>query len=208
MNPEPDLAASLPSAPLLIILSGLSGVGKDAVLAELRKDGPPLEIIVTMTTRAMRPGERDGAPYHFIARERFIEMRDVGEFLEWAEVYGNFYGNARSDVRVALEAGRDVLLRVDVQGAATIKQKIPESIAIFLATPTLAELEARLRSRRTESAADLALRLKTAAKELEQLPRFDYQVMNNQGGVAKAAADIRAIITAEKRRIGRRGPIV
>jgi guanylate kinase len=208
MKPEPDISRYLPSSPLLFVLSGLSGVGKDAVLAELRGDGPPLEIIVTSTTRAMRPGERDGAPYHFISWERFTAMRDAGDFLEWAEVYGNYYGNSRLDVRTALAAGNDVLLKVDVQGAATIKQKVPESIAIFLATPTLAELEARLRKRRTESSADLEVRLATAVKELEQTPKFDYLVMNNEGGVARAAADIRAIIRAEKSRIGRRRPVV
>ncbi len=208
MNPEPDLSSYLNPPPLLVILSGLSGAGKDAVLAELRKDGPPLEIIVTMTTRALRPGERDGAPYHFISRDRFLAMRDAGEFLEWAEVYGNYYGNSRSEVRAALDAGKDVLLKVDVQGAATIKQLVPEAIAVFLATPTLAMLEARLRNRRTESSSDLALRLKTAARELEQLPRFDYVVMNDEGGIKQAAADVRAIITAEKGRIGRRRPTV
>ena len=206
MKPEPDPAFPPASPPLLIVLSGLSGVGKDAVLAELRKDGPPLEIIVTMTTRAMRPGERDGVPYHFISKERFLQLRDAGEFLEWAEVYGNYYGNARSGVKAALEAGKDVLLKVDVQGAATIKKLIPESIAVFLATPTLDELEARLRSRNTESPADLALRLETAKRELGYLPKFDYLVMNNENGVVKAAADVRAIITAEKGRIGRRRP--
>lgn len=208
MKPEPDVSRYLSSSPLLIVLSGLSGAGKDAVLAELRKDGPPIEIIVTNTTRPMRPGERDGVPYHFISRERFTAMRDAGDFLEWAEVYGNYYGNTRLDVRTALAAGRDVLLKVDVQGAATIKQQAPESIAIFLATPTLAELEARLRNRRTESSADLEVRLATAVKELEQAPKFDYLVMNNEGGVARAAADIRAIIRAEKSRIGRRSPAV
>ena len=205
MKLEPD-PPHLTTEPLLIILSGLSGVGKDAVLAELRRDGPPLEIIVTMTTRAMRPGEREGVPYHFVTSERFMAMHNAGELLEWAEVYGNYYGNSRSEVKAALAAGKDVLLKVDVQGAATIKKLVPESIAIFLATPTLAMLEARLRSRGTESSADLDLRLKTAAGELEQLPQFDYLVMNNEGGIMKAAADVRAIITAEKCRIGRCRP--
>jgi guanylate kinase len=109
-------------------------------------------------------------------------------------------------VKQALDAGQDVLLKVDVQGAATIKQLVPESVAVFLATPTLAELETRLRHRRTESSADLALRLKTAKKELEYLPTFDYLVMNHEGGVARAAADVSAIITAEKSRLGRRPP--
>ena len=206
MNPELDLSPYLLNPPLLIILSGLSGVGKDAVLAELRKDGPPLEIIVTLTTRAPRPGERDGRPYNFVTRERFMALRDAGELFEWANVYGNFYGPPREPVRQALAAGKDVLLKVDVQGAATIKKQVPESIAIFLATPTLAELEARLRKRRTESATDLELRLKTAAEEIKMVPRFDYLVMNIEGGVVRAAADIRAIIAAEKARIGRPAP--
>jgi guanylate kinase len=207
MNPEPD-PSRLSTEPLLIILSGLSGVGKDAVLAELRRDGPPLEIIVTMTTRAMRLGEREGVPYHFISKEHFLHLCKSGEFLEWANNYGNYYGNSRSEVKAALEAGKDVLLKLDVKGAATIKRLVPESIAIFLATPTLKMLEERLRNRGTESSADLERRLNTAAWELEQVPVFDYLVMNDQGGIAKAAADVRAIITAEKSRIGRRGPLL
>lgn len=208
MKSEPDVSQYLTSSPLLIVLSGLSGAGKDAVLAELRQNGPPLQIIVTNTTRAMRPGERDGAPYHFISRERFLQLRDAGDFLEWSENYGYYYGNTRSAVRDALATGRDVLLKVDVKGAATIKKLVPESIAVFLATPTLAEMEARLRKRNTESSADLELRLETAKKELEQVPLFDYLVMNAEGGVAQAAEDIRAIIRAEKSRIGRRSPVV
>lgn len=201
-RPEP---CPVPS-PLLIVLSGLSGVGKDAVLRGLRKSGPPLEFIVTLTTRQPRAGELDGVHYRFVSVEKFLEMRDTGQLLEWASVYGNYYGPSREPVKQALDAGKDVIVKVDVQGVATIKKNAPESIAVFLSTPTLQELETRLRNRKTESAADLELRLKTASEELKQVPLFDYIVMNREGELDRAVGDIRAIITAEKSRVKPRCP--
>lgn len=201
--------ASVPypaAPPLLIVLSGQSGVGKDAVMSGLKESGQPLEFMVTMTTRPPRPGELDGVDYHFVTVENYLALRDSGQLLESAEVYGNYYGPPRQPVKEALDAGRDVILRVDVQGVATIKQNAPECVAIFLAAPSIEALETRLRSRGTETPADLELRLKTAAAELKQLPMFDYLVFNREGELDKAVADIRAIITAEKRRVNPRGP--
>jgi guanylate kinase len=190
-----------PPGPLLIVLSGLSGVGKDAVLTGLRQSAFPLEFIVTVTTRAPRPGEKDGVHYHFVSEAEFQKMIDSNQLLEWATVYGNRYGPPREPVRQALKSGKDVVIKVDVQGAATIKKIVPQAVFIFLAHPSMEELGKRLRQRRTETPADLKLRLKTAGEEMETLPIFDYLVVNRQGELAKAVADIEAIITAEKCRV-------
>jgi guanylate kinase len=158
---------------MLVVFSGLSGVGKDTVLDRLRQSSLFLEFVVTLTTRQPRYSEQDGVHYHFVTMEKFKELIQAGELLEWAEVYGNYYGTPKDPVRMALAAGKDVIVKVDVQGAATIKKLMPECVAIFLATPTMEELETRLRNRRTESASELALRLETAAHELERLDLFD-----------------------------------
>jgi guanylate kinase len=187
--------------PLLIILSGLSGVGKDTVLAGLRKSGLPLEISVSATTRPRRAGEKDGVDYHFVTPARFQEMIDTNQLLEWANVYGNLYGVPREPVRVALENGQDILVKIDVQGATTIKKIAPRAVFIFLIPPHLEELEDRLRQRRTETPAELELRLKTARAELEKLPMFDYVVVNQRDEIDGTIALIKAIITAEKCRV-------
>jgi guanylate kinase len=187
--------------PLLIVLSGLSGVGKDAVLSRLKQSSYPLEFIVTVTTRAPRPNETDGVHYRFVSENDFQEMIDRHELLEWASVYGNMYGVPRGPVKKALEEGKDVIVKVDVQGASTVKKILPEAVFIFLTTPSMEELASRLRQRRTESPADLELRLKTAESELEKLPLFDYAVINREGELERAAADIEAIISAEKCRV-------
>jgi guanylate kinase len=187
--------------PLLIVLSGLSGVGKDTVLAGLRKSDLPLEISVSATTRPRRAGEKDGVDYHFVSPARFQEMIDTNQLLEWANVYGNLYGIPREPVRVALESGRDILVKIDVQGATTIKKIAPRAVFIFLVTPHLEELENRLRQRRTETPAELELRLNTAREELEKLPMFDYVVVNHRDEIGGTIALINAIITAEKCRV-------
>lgn len=190
-----------PLKPLLLILSGLSGVGKDAVLSRLKQSKHPLEFITTVTTRPARPGEKNGLHYHFVSEARFQEMIDRNELLEWATVYGHRYGPPRESVREALKHGKDVIIKVDVQGAATIKKIVPQAVFIFLATASLEEVGERLQKRRTETPADLELRLKTAREEMEQLPLFDYIVFNRQGKLESAVADIEAIITAEKCRV-------
>jgi guanylate kinase len=194
-------AMSRPVKSLLVVLSGLSGAGKDAVLAGLRGSVYPLEFIVTITTRARRPGEKDGVHYRFVSQDEFQRLIDQGELLEWASVYGNWYGVPRGPVKGALAAGKDVIVKVDVQGAATIKKLLPQAVSIFLTPPSKEELVQRLKSRRTESPADLELRVKTAEGELQQLPLFDYIVFNRRGETARAVAEIEAIITAEKCRV-------
>jgi guanylate kinase len=195
---------SHPAGPRLFVLSGLSGVGKDAVLGGLRQCGLPLEIIVTVTTRPPRSTERDGVDYHFVSGERFRELVDGGELLEWASVYGNRYGTPRQPIREALAAGRDAIVKVDVQGAASIKAIVPQAVFIFLATPSPVELEQRLRRRRTESPADLELRIQTAEEELKSLPMFDYIVFNRPGELERAVEMVRSIIEAEKCRVAAR----
>lgn len=187
--------------PLLIVLSGLSGVGKDSVLNGLQKSSFPLEFIVTATTRPLRPTETDGVHYHFVSAAAFQEMIDSSQLLEWASVYGNLYGVPREPVRQALAAGKDAIVKVDVQGAATIKKILPRAVFIFLAAPTPEEHTRRLTQRRTESGGDLELRLATAREELKSLKIFDYVVINRQGKLDRAVADIEAIITAEKCRV-------
>jgi guanylate kinase len=201
MSSENSTPLCPPTKPFLIILSGLSGAGKDSVISGLKKSVHPLEFIVTVTTRPRRHNEKDGVHYNFVSPEKFQEMIDTNRLLEWATVYGNRYGVPRGPVKKALENGKDVIVKVDVQGAATIKKILPQAVFIFLAVPTLEECAPRLKQRRTESQADVELRLKTACDEMEKLPIFDYLVFNRHGELARAVADIEAIIAAEKCRV-------
>jgi len=186
---------------LFIVISGPSGAGKDAVLTRMKELGCPLEYIVTATTRPQRDKERNNVDYHFISTERFQEMIERKEFLEWANVYGNWYGVPKEPVKQALDKGQDIIVKVDIQGAATIKKILPQAVFIFLVPPSMEELVLRLKQRHTESPFDLALRTKTAEEEIKQLPLFDYIVVNNQGEIDPAVSDIKAIITAEKCRV-------
>ena len=192
----------LPTRSLLIVLSGPSGTGKDAVLTRMKELGYPLlEYITTVTTRPRRASERDDVDYHFVSVERFQEMISRKELLEWANVYGNWYGVPKEAVKQVLDKGRDVIVKVDVQGAATIKKILPQAVFIFLIPPSREEFTIRLKQRHTESAFNLALRLKTAEEEIKKLPLFDYVVLNKQDKIDLAVSDIKAIITAEKCRV-------
>jgi guanylate kinase len=184
-----------------VVITGPSGVGKDAALKRMRLLERPWHFTVTATTRPRRPQERDGVDYIFLEPERFHEMLKAGEFLEYAQVYGYWYGVPRQQVREALERGLDVIMKVDVQGASTIKRLVPQGVFIFLAPPSMEELERRLRQRKTESPKVLETRLKRAREEMECLPMFDYLVVNQNGRLDEAVACIDAIITAEKCRI-------
>ena len=186
---------------LFIVISGPSGAGKDAVLTKMKELGCPLEYIVTVTTRPQRDKERNNVDYHFISTERFQEMIERKEFLEWANVYGNWYGVPKEPLKQALDKGQDIIVKVDIQGAATIKNILPQAVFIFLTPPSMEELIVRLKQRHTESAFDLALRTKTAEEEIKQLSLFDYIVVNNQDEIDLAVSDIKAIITAEKCRV-------
>ena len=203
MNSGPDRSGFYPgaSSPLLIVLSGPSGVGKDTVLNRLKESGYPLYHVVTLTTRPQRDNEQDMLDYHFVSTDEYRDMLSRNELLESANVYGNWYGIPRVAVKEALDRSEDVIIRIDVQGAATIKQTVPEAVFIFLIPPSMEELTARLTSRLTESPADLALRLETAKEEMSQLSQFDYVVVNKDGELDRTVSSIQAIITAEKYRV-------
>jgi len=196
-----QLQPDLPKRLLLIILSGPSGVGKDAVLTRMKESDYPLKYITTLTTRPRRPNEKDNLDYHFVSIERFQGMVENNELLEWANVYGNWYGVPKEAVKQALGKGQDIIVKVDIQGAATIRKILPQAIFIFLMPPSMEELALRLKQRHTESPSDLALRLKTAEEEMKQLPLFDYAVVNRWDEIDLAVSDIKAIITAEKCRV-------
>ena len=189
--------------PLLVVLSGPSGVGKDVALAELRKLDRHWHFVVTATTRPIRPGERDGIDYIFLDEPTFLRMKSQGEFLEHAQVYGRWYGVPRSQVTAGLEAGKDVILKIDVQGAATVRKMAPNALFIFMMPGSFDELKDRLSQRMTESTRDMELRLNTASEEMKQASRFNCQVVNRKDNLDKAVADIDAAITAEKRRLDR-----
>ena len=195
---------NLPTRPLLIVLSGPSGAGKDAVLGRMKELGYPLKFITTVTTRPQRANERDNIDYHFVSTERFQEMVSGNELLEWANVYGNWYGVPKQPVKQALDKGQDTIVKVDIQGAASIKKILPQAVFIFLTPPSMEEAIIRLKQRHTESAFDLALRIKTAEEEIKQQYLFDYVVMNKQDKIDLAVSDIKVIITAEKCRVNRR----
>ena len=188
------------AAPLLIVISGPSGVGKDAVLARMKERGLPFAFVVTATTRPRRTGEVEGRDYIFVSRPDFDHMVETGQMLEHALVYNDYKGIPRQQVAQALASGRDVALRVDVQGAATIRSLAPEALLIFLLAASEEELERRLRARRTESEEDLALRLQTARREIEQLDLFDYAVVNRDFALDTTVDTILSIIHAEHHR--------
>ncbi len=192
-----------PSA-LVIVISGPSGVGKDAILNRLKEQNYPCEFITTMTTRQQRANEKNKVDYNFVTIEEFRELLNNKGLLEWAQVYGNLYGVPKQPVKDALAAGKDVIIKVDVQGAASIRQIIPEAIFIFIAPPSLEELSKRLLRRSSENASVQSSRLKAAEEEMRQSKQFDYIVYNQNNKIEHAVRQIQAIITAEKCRVNPR----
>jgi len=180
----------------LIVLSGPSGVGKDTVLRTLFELDPHLRYSVSYTTRPPRPGEVDGVSYSFVDVPGFEAMVERGELLEWARVHGNLYGTSLRRVRDHLERGEDVVLKIDVQGAAQLRGRVPEAIFIFLLPPSLEELRERLRARESESDESLAQRDADAVRELAEAGRYDHQVVNDQ--VERAAREILDIVAASR----------
>jgi len=189
------------SRPLLVVLSGPSGVGKDAVLAKMKKLGRPFHYAVTATTRPKRAGEKNGVDYHFLSQKEFQQMIDKHQFLEWANVYGNYYGVPKEEITSALSKGVDAVVKVDVQGAATIKKILPQAVFIFLMPPSVEELGKRLRKRRSESSTDLALRLERAKGEIKNLAIFDYVITSRQNKLDEVVSQIDTIVAAEKCRV-------
>jgi guanylate kinase len=187
--------------PLLIVISGTPGVGKDSLIQRVKERGYPFHFVVTATDRSPRPGEVHGTDYYFISTEEFLRMREEGELLEHAVVYGQHKGVPKQHVREALASGQDVIVRVDVQGAATIRRLVPEAVLIFLTASSEGELEERLRGRGSDSEEQIEQRIATARKEMEQLHEFDYVVVNRDGELACAVDDVIAIIRAEHCRV-------
>jgi guanylate kinase len=186
---------------LLVVISGPSGVGKDAVIEALRRrpKARAAHHVVTYTTRARRAGELDGISYHFVDPERFSAMRAAGELLEASEVHGHWYGTPRDQVVDGLVLGRDVILKIDVQGARKVRRRVPQALLIFMVAPSPEDLAARLRGRATESADELELRQRDALRELARQSDYDYIVVNETDQVDRTAARIEEIIEAEHR---------
>jgi guanylate kinase len=188
----------------LVIISGPSGVGKDTIIDELRRreaeDGRVGErhYVVTVTTRSPREGEVDGVDYHFVSRDEFLQIRAARGFLEANEVHGNWYGSPRDQVREALAAGKDVILKIDVQGAQVVKEQVSSALLIFVIPPTLETLFQRLRARATETADELELRQRNAAIELARQDDYDHVVVNETGQVDRTAERIEGIIAEER----------
>lgn len=198
-RPERDAADGAPGT-LLVIVSGPSGVGKDSVIEELRRlpRDPDYYYVVTCTTRPRRDYEVDGVHYHFLTPAAFKRLRAAGGFLEANEVHGYWYGTPRADVADALRQGHDVILKIDVQGAAVVKHEVPEALLIFLVPPSLEDLFSRLRARATESADELDIRQRNAALELARQEDYDHVVVNETGQIERTARRIDEIILIEK----------
>ena len=187
--------------PLLVVVSGPSGVGKDAVFQYMRELDRPWHFVVTATTRPRRRSERNGIDYLFLDTEEFEHMREGEQFLECAEVYGNWYGVPKQQVRDALAKGKDVFVKLDIQGAATVRTVVKDALMVFLAPPSIDELERRLRFRKSESLESLRLRTEAARGEMDAMDDFEYRVVNHNQRLDLAAFCIDAIVTAEKCRI-------
>lgn len=186
---------------LLFVLSAPSGAGKDTVIQALQEQGADFMVVPSMTTRAPRPGESEGKPYYFVDQEHFQRMVANNELLEHALVHGNWYGQPRQPIRDNLNAGKDVLLKIDVQGATTVRRLIPQAIFIFLHPGSSEELVYRLAIRSTETAEELQQRLRNAQIELAEQHWYDYLIFNRRGRLQEAVDDLRAIMRAEHCRV-------
>ncbi len=183
-----------------MILSGPSGVGKDTALDALEALGVRFHRVVTATTRAPRSGEIDGRDYHFVGLSRFAQMIENNDLLEYALVYGDYKGVPKSEITEPLARGEDVIMRVDVQGADTMAGKLPGAITVFLTTATEEEMVARLRGRQADSEAQIAIRVAYARKEMAELPKFQYVVVNRSARIEEAARTLWAILEATRAR--------
>lgn len=190
--------------PLVIVLSGPSGVGKDTVIQRMQESGLPFHFVVTATTRAPRPGECHGVDYFFLSKDEFADMIERDELLEYAIVYNDYKGIPKQQVRQALASGKDVVMRVDVQGAATIRKLCPDALLVFLTTQNEDELVRRLMARQSETPEGLKLRIATARQELKRIDIFDYVVVNEDSHVGHTVETIASIVHAEHHRVDHR----
>mmetsp|Transcript_11246 Transcript_11246/g.33766 ORF Transcript_11246/g.33766 Transcript_11246/m.33766 type:complete len:326 (+) Transcript_11246:76-1053(+) len=192
-----------PPPPLVVVISGPSGVGKDAVIDRLRQRRPELHFVITATSRPMRAGEVHGKDYFFVTREEFETWLAAGELLEHALVYGDYKGIPRQQVEEALANQTDVVLRIDVQGAASVRVMMPEAISIFLAADSEQKLVQRLVARKTENMETILSRVSTARAEAVRMQEFDYVVVNEEGRLEETVERIEGILRAEKARVTR-----
>ena len=187
--------------PLLIVISGPSGVGKDTVIQCMKDRKLPFHFVVTATTRPPRANERHGVDYFFLSHDEFAEMIERGELLEYAIVYNDYKGIPKQQVREALASGKDVVMRVDVQGAATIRELCPDALLIFLTTQDEEELVKRLEARKSEKPEGLKMRIATARQELKRIDLFDYVIVNREFQLEVTVDTILAIIRSEHHRV-------
>ncbi len=180
----------------LIIISSPSGGGKGTLIKEVLKTVPNIGYSVSFTTRQMRDGEANGRDYFFVSHQEFENLIEEGEFLEYATVHGNFYGTSLKRVKAETDLGHDIILEIDVQGAASVRAKVPEAVSIFILPPSYQVLERRLTARATEKREDLSVRLRNSLGEVQRFTEFEYVVVNDD--VAKATADLQSIIFAER----------
>ena len=183
---------------ILFIITSPSGGGKGTLIKEILRSVENISYSVSFTTRKMREGEVHGKDYFFVSPDEFENLVRQGDFLEYAKVHGNFYGTLQRQVKMETESGRDIILEIDVQGAESVKAKMPEAVSVFILPPSFEVLRRRLVSRQTESEADLQLRLKNAKTEVKYYKQFDYVVINEEK--MKAAENLRSVIAAERLR--------
>lgn len=191
---------------ILIVLSGPSGTGKGTICRELLHNCPNLHYSISATTRAPRNGEVNGSNYWFIEQDKFREMINDNGFLEWAEVYGNYYGTPRASVLELLNSGKDVILEIDTQGAMQVKNKFPQGVFIYIVPPSLDELANRIHKRGTETIETIKKRLGCVRSELAYVNNYNYIVVNDE--VTKAVASIESIINAEKCHVSRNNKLI
>lgn len=188
-------------SPLLIVISGPSGAGKDTVMQRMKERGLQFHFVTTATTRQRRPGEVEGKDYLFISAEKFAKMIEADEFMEHALVYGDYKGVPKEQVRKALASGHDVVMRLDVQGAETIRRLVPDALLIFITTDSEDDLISRLKERSTETPEALAIRIATTRQELKRVDAFDYVIVNHDDQLDHTVDVVQAIIEAEHHRV-------
>lgn len=185
-------------SPLLVVISGPSGVGKDEALKAMKDRGVPFHFVVTATTRPRRANEVDGVDYHFVSVDHFADMIDEGELIEYALVYGDYKGIPKQQVRDALASGLDVILRIDVQGAQSVRALAKDAVLIFLVAESNAELERRLRERKSEPPEKLKMRIATAREETKRVGDFDYVIVNRRDRIDETVDTLLSVIVAER----------
>jgi guanylate kinase len=203
MSHDPEFTILNPQ-PLLIVISGPSGVGKDTIMQRMQERGMPFHFVVTATTRPRRENEVHGKDYFFLSKDEFARMIEENELIEYAIVYGDYKGIPKQQVREALASRKDVVMRLDVQGAETLRRLAPDALLIFITTESEDELVGRLKARKTETTDELSLRIATARKELKRVDAFDYVIINHDYKLDETVDTVRAIIEAEHHRVKHR----